>query len=138
MPLLHVDQHTDMREPPVSPPAASPGDLTIAAACRYARDVLNVGNFIRPALDLGLFSDVQIIDSSAAFDESVPERVVLDLDMDIFSDDMAYIDEELKLERIRAWLERSPFVTVATSPFFMPQERAIALIRTLFASDHSA
>lgn len=129
--LRHVDQHTDMRQPPAAPPF-SIDKMDLNAAFAYTNQVLNVGNFIRPALKLGIFSGVEIVDSSFAFEAPAADLPVLDLDMDIFSDEMCYIDEEYKLAKIRQYLRCARFITIATSPYFMDQSAAIHWIGRIF------
>ncbi|MZQ75852.1 MAG: hypothetical protein GT589_06790 [Peptoclostridium sp.] len=125
--LVHVDQHKDMREP-----EEYIGSLeNEAEVFRYTNYVLNVGNFIKPALRLDMFKDVFIIDSSSAFREDIDEDIVLDIDMDIFSDDMAYISFDMRLERIRELYSQASVVTIATSPYFIDQARAIELIKRI-------
>ncbi len=129
--LRHVDQHTDMRQPPAAPPFSIENvDLNVAFA--YTNRVLNVGNFIRPALELGLFSGVEIVDSSVAFAAPAAHCPVLDLDLDIFSEEMRYLDEAVILGKIREYLRFAQFITIATSPYFMNQPAAIRWIGRLF------
>ena len=81
---------------------------------------------------MGLFSDVEIIDSTLSFENAIPERFALDIDMDIFYKDMDYIGYDVKMNKIRAYIERAEFVTIATSPFFMNQEKAIRYVKAFF------
>lgn len=127
LPLVHVDQHSDMRCPDHWPGKTDGGRKVFD----YTNRVLNVGNFIQPALRLGWFSGVDIIDSSQKINNRYNHPIVLDLDMDIFAPEMEYIDRALKISRIREWLGVARCVTVATSPYFMDQDRAIALIHDI-------
>ncbi len=129
LPLVHVDQHSDMRRPSRWLPAGADEGEVFA----YTRDVLNVGNFIQPALRLGWFSGVDIIDNSLKINSRYDRPIVLDVDMDFFAPEMDYIDRELKISQIRRWLSHARCVTVATSPFFMDQRAAIGLIREIFS-----
>ena len=131
LPLVHVDQHTDMREPERYLQFSTENDIDLKAAFEYTNYVLNVGNFIKPALQAGLFSGVEIIDSSFAFKNSYSEEIVLDIDIDVFSPDMAYIDHDLKLGKIRSYIAAACFITIATSPYFMDQEEAIRIVKEL-------
>ena len=131
--LLHVDQHTDMREPAERPPWQLADKLTLAPIFHYANYQLNVGNFIQPALQLGLFSEVQIIDSSTGFEEAVPDKYVLDIDLDIFAPEMNYIDNQYKIARIRGYLNHAQLITVASSPYFIEQDLAIGFLHKIFA-----
>lgn len=133
LPLVHVDQHRDMREPSTY---LSPESLdNMENVFRYTNDVLNVGNFIQPALRLEMFSGLDIIDSRAGFEKILPERFVLDLDIDIFSPEMDYIDTDYKFRRIRSYMNKAALITIATSPFFIDQVYALEVARRLFQED---
>ena len=129
--LVHVDQHRDTREPAKMFALSKPRDIDLKAAFEYTNLELNVGNFIKPALAANIFAKLEIIDSREAFAKSFFPGFVLDIDLDIFSNDMAYIDEKYKVERIKNYLQSASLVTMATSPFFMDQVRAIELIKIL-------
>ncbi|KAA3612039.1 MAG: hypothetical protein D8M58_20050 [Calditrichaeota bacterium] len=127
--LVHVDQHTDMRGPDKW---ISKNDfLDVQKIFDYTNYELNVGNFIQPAIKIGLFDSVEIIDSSVSFEKSFEDEIVLDLDMDVFSSDMNYIPEQLKIEKIKEYIEQAKFITIATSPFFIDQQKAINLIQII-------
>jgi hypothetical protein len=126
--LVHVDQHTDMRDPGILP-VWKEGHYDLDNVFRYTNFHLNVGNFLKPALTLGMFRAIEMITSREAFTRSFPGPYVLDIDIDIFSDEMQYIDEDLKVRKIREYIEGSDVITIATSPYFMDQSRAIAVIR---------
>lgn len=130
--LLHVDQHKDMREPDHYLECSNVQDLDFSRIFEYTNYGLNVGNFIKPAQALGIFADVIIIDSQEGFNRQAPEGFIFDLDMDIFSPEMSYIEENFKVKRIREYIQRATFITVATSPYFMDQARAIDILKTLF------
>ncbi len=131
--LVHVDQHRDLREPQRMWKGAADAPLDLEKAFAYTNSELNVGNFLKPALAAGVFSDIELVVGRDDFERELPQSFALDIDMDIFSEGMRYIPEDLKLERIREWLGRARVVTIATSPFFMDQERAIQLIQRLLS-----
>ena len=131
--LVHVDEHSDKR--PAHVPLAA--DATPAQAFQYANRDVNVGNFIQPLLDSGFLSSYQWI-----ADEAGCERVlaspptapyVLDFDADFFSPNLDYMDWGLRVRATRELARRAAFITVATSPFFIDQERAIKVIREVLA-----
>lgn len=130
--LVHIDQHKDMREPPENFSITADGKVDLAKAFVYTNETLNVGNFIKPALAAGIFSEAKIIDSREALEEKIVGDYVLDLDMDVFSDEMRYISDELKVKKSQDLIRNAPLVTIATSPYFMDQEKAIGLIRKIF------
>lgn len=132
--LVHVDQHTDMREPMQYFETDIDAEMNLQKVFEYTNFVLNVGNFIKPARSMGLFSQVEMIDSSAAFEKPLPDEFVLDIDIDIFAPDMAYIEHDYKMARIRSYIDRAKFITIATSPYFMDQQDAIYITRELLES----
>ena len=130
--LLHIDQHTDMRKPSKSFPFSLKEKFYLSNIFNYSNFTLNVGNFIQPALDLGLFKRVEIIDSSYSFETQFKGNFILDIDMDIFSDDMSYIPDEYKIKKIRNYIKHSSFITIASSPYFINQQKAIEYIYKIF------
>jgi hypothetical protein len=99
----------------------------------YTNFILNIGNFIQPALDAKLFSEVIIVGAEADFNRPVSSPYWLDLDMDIFANDMNYIPQNIKMKRIREWIKGASAATIATSPYFVDQTSAVNLIKKLFA-----
>lgn len=129
--LVHVDQHSDMREPEEYFPWNGREEIDLGRVFDYTNFHLNVGNFIRPALEAGIFSAVEIIDSSFAFEREFSGGIALDIDADIFAEEMNYIDRDYKIARIRRYIAAAGFITIASSPYFIEQERAIGVIREL-------
>ncbi|RDY23007.1 hypothetical protein CHF27_010470 [Romboutsia maritimum] len=129
--LIHVDQHKDMREPE----NYDVDILSIDDIFRYTNNVLNVGNFIKPALEHNIFSEVVIIDSSYGFNLDIEGEFVLDIDLDIFSKDMDYISYDLRIKKIQELIKKAKVITIASSPFFIDQEYAIKVLKELFNYD---
>ncbi|KXZ40654.1 UPF0489 domain-containing protein [Alkalithermobacter thermoalcaliphilus JW-YL-7 = DSM 7308] len=127
--LVHIDQHKDMREPEEYIQSIE----SLKEVFEYTNYKLNVGNFIKPALNLGIFSDVLIIDSLASFKLDINDEFVLDIDLDIFSKDMDYIDYDFKMNKIKQLIKKSNVITIATSPFFIDQTYAIKILREIFS-----
>lgn len=126
--LLHVDQHKDTREP-----ENNDVDIyDIEDVKRYTNEVLNVGSFIKPALYHKIFDDVDIVDSTYGLERKIPEKYVLDIDLDFFSKDMDYIDFDWRMDRVEEYIEGADVITIATSPFFIEQEKAIEVLKMLF------
>lgn len=129
--LVHVDQHKDMREP-----HSYDVDIeNLDDVFTYTNKVLNVGNFIQPALKKEIFSQAIIIDSSYSFEIDIEEEYVLDIDLDIFSKDMDYIPYNFKLEKIKKLIKGAKVITIATSPYFIEQHYAIKVLKELFNCD---
>ena len=129
--LVHIDQHKDMREPENYEVDVN----NIDDVFRYTNYVLNVGNFIKPALYHNIFSEAIIIDSTYGFDLDVDGEIVLDIDLDIFSKDMEYISYDLRIDKIKEYIDRSNVITIASSPFFIEQDYAIKVLKELFNYD---
>ena len=128
--LVHVDQHSDMWKPSGY---FSPSELkNPEKVFYYTNYVLNVGSFIRPALKAGIFDNVVIIDGTEGLKNSFVDEIVLDIDMDFFASEMEFVPDDLKIQKIREYINRARFITIATSPFFMNQQKAIDMIRLLF------
>ncbi len=129
--LVHVDQHKDMRKP--DDYEVNINDLD--DVFRYTNEILNVGNFIQPALKKEIFSDAIIIDSSYGFDINIEGEYVLDIDLDIFSKDMEYIPYDFRINKIKQLIKNAKVITIATSPYFIEQDYAINVLKELFTCD---
>ena len=129
--LVHVDQHRDMRDPEMFL-TKDLKNIGLPEAFEYTNHQLNVGNFIKPALTLKIFSEVSFVDSKESFVNIFPRDFVLDLDLDIFSPLMDYMDYEFKMRHIKNFIGRSNLIMIATSPYFMDQNKAIEIIHKLF------
>ncbi len=124
--LVHVDQHKDMREPAEK----FDGDVF-----RYTNEVLNVGNYLPPAMESGLIGDVQFVTGEADLEDMSflgRGNKILNLDLDFFAPEMGYIDFEKAKRFVLVHAREADFITIATSPFFIDQERAIDVLRELF------
>ncbi|GAA0701917.1 UPF0489 family protein [Paraclostridium ghonii] len=129
--LVHIDQHKDMREP-----ENYDVDINnIDDVFRYTNHVLNVGNFIKPALHHNVFSEAVIIDSTYGFGLDINGEIVLDIDLDIFSKDMEYISYDLRVKKIKEYIDKAKVITIASSPFFIEQDYAIKVLKELFNYD---
>lgn len=131
--LVHVDQHTDMREPMYYLNLKDNDEHAVQKVFEYTNNVLNVGNFIKPAAALGFFDRIIQITDEKGFYENFKEGFVLDVDMDVFTPEMNYIPDKLKMDKLKVWLEQASWITIATSPFFMDQKKAIELIKELLS-----
>lgn len=129
--LIHIDQHKDMRMPERLYNGESLED-----AFEYTNFHLNVGNYIVPAQLAGIVGDTQFVTSGEALNDTTlatrPNKI-LNLDLDFFAPEMSYIDFDLARRFIDAHVTTSSLITIATSPFFIDQARAIAVLRRLVA-----
>ena len=128
--LIHIDQHKDMRVPERMYTGTSIDD-----AFEYTNFLLNVGNYIVPAQHAGIVGETQFVTSGEALNDlSLVARTnkILNLDLDFFAPEMSYIRFDAARRFLDAHLPTTSFITVATSPFFIDQARAIAMLTTLF------
>ncbi len=127
--LIHVDQHKDMRVPERDYQGSALED-----AFTYTNFHLNVGNYIVPAQRAGLVGEMLMVtgeDGLRDFGAVDRANKILNIDLDFFAPEMAYIDFELTRGFLTAQRRTASLITIATSPFFVEQERAIAVLRTL-------
>lgn len=130
--LVHIDQHTDLRKPSSQFAGNLNSELTLEKTFQYTNYELNVGNFIQPALHIGLISSIEMINSTVSFNNPIPEKFILDIDMDIFAPELDFMGNQIKLAKIQSYIKNASFITIATSPFFIEQSLAIKYIRDLF------
>lgn len=157
--LIHIDQHKDLREAAadfqeyrsnlfenekiltdeikklnleLEIQKLSKDELELLIAYLYTNIELNVGNFIRPMINMGMIDKFYCVDSQCALDEIISydcsRNYVLDLDLDFFSKDMDYINEDQKLRVIKKLMQRSKLTLIATSPYFIEFERCYDIL----------
>ena len=59
------------------------------------------------------------------------ENTILNLDLDFFAPEMSSVDFELARRFVDRYRSSASLITVATSPFFIHQQRAITYLRKL-------
>lgn len=128
--LVHIDAHRDTRIPERNPTEEEVQDLE--KLYHYTNSVLNVGNYIPPALEEGLIGELISITSERELNEAKPKTpYILNIDLDFWAPEMSYIDKEKSIGIIRPWIESAEMTTFATSPFFIDQELAIQTLKKL-------
>ncbi|MGL4369560.1 MAG: UPF0489 family protein, partial [Spirochaetota bacterium] len=108
--LVHIDQHKDTRCPDqllFDEDRFRPDKIFL-----YANTVLNVGNFIPPALKAGFADDMFFIGSEDAIDSFSADSLsgadlLLDIDLDFFAPELDYIPAEKKIECIRSLMKKA-------------------------------
>lgn len=133
--LFHIDEHADMRIPEKIISKEETKDLK--KMFEYTNYLVNVWNYIVPAIENKLFSQViqlrnetNLLDYD--FNKSYNNDVFLNLDLDFFQPDLDYIDYELKKKIILDIAKKAKVITVATSPFFIDQKLALKVFKDLF------
>ncbi|MDF2379516.1 MAG: UPF0489 family protein [Candidatus Gracilibacteria bacterium] len=130
--LVHVDAHYD----DAVPPNIEVNIDDLKDVFRYTNEVLQIATFINPALELGIFDEVRNYVESKEFGVASLElgeqkQIVLDIDLDVFCTEMSHVEFEQKMEVIRKYLPQTKLITMATSPFFIDQEKAIRMAKRI-------
>lgn len=132
--LIHIDEHSDMREPDFDLGKNS----NLEEIFDYTNNTLNVWNYIKPALKAGFIGKIIKIQWEEALNSVINEieneenDIILNLDIDFFSPGMWYIDFEKAKKIVINVAQKAKLITIATSPFFIDQNRAIEVIKELF------
>ncbi len=133
--LVHIDMHSDLWENENILSAENSHHLE--SVWKFANYSCNVGNYIKPTIVEGLVGEmVRIEGEQDLLREStrlIPRNSILNLDLDFFAEELDDIDFELKKRVIHHFASQVSYITIATSPFFIPGERAIAALRKIFS-----
>lgn len=152
--LVHIDQHTDLAKPLVLPKEKEISKSkrtdyifqTLEEVENYTNSILTIADFIVPALATGLISEAVMVtgeerSGAGSFiwqeneltkihstSTSTPTSLILDIDLDYFSQGF---NEAKTLETTKYWIEKADIITIATSPLFIDQEKALAVLKSL-------
>lgn len=149
--LVHIDQHTDLATPSNFPAWKRPKESNAVLVEKYTNTDLTIADFIIPALATGLISEAVMVtgeerDGAGLFiweDEKLVKKspqliiknqqltTIVDIDLDYFSQGF---EETKTLETTKYWIEKADIITIATSPLFINQEKALALLKSLQSS----
>ena len=129
LPLIHIDQHSDMNDNEFYLENESWETI-----CKFTNESCNVGNFIKPALSCWILSDVrQIRTEYSLLNYNIPdEKYILDIDLDFWDVSMGIEDFEGIMKKTRELILNSCLVTIAISPYFLDQKRALVLLDSIF------
>ncbi len=132
--LIHIDEHSDLWD--------NVNDIqkesTLEDIFHFTNYQCNVGNYIQPALREGIVERVLRIEDTigmekyASYQKREDESIILNLDLDFFARELDYIPFEDKKRTILHFARLSRLITVATSPFFIDQTRAIQMFQRVF------
>lgn len=113
---------------------------------KYTNTVLTIADFIVPALATGLLSEALMVTganregvNSFIWQDNQLKKtinhklktihsVIVDLDLDYFSQGF---DETETFSTVRYWLAKADIITIATSPLFIKQEKALEVLKSL-------
>ena len=104
----------------------------------FVNEKTNVGNFITAAINSWIIKDVIQIRTDYALQNSQlstaegfnSQSFILDIDID-FRQDKELTDNDINA--LRSLMQEADLVTIATSPYFIDQARAIDLIKKLLS-----
>lgn len=129
--LVHMDAHFD----DASPDHYDVDLSDLESVWKYTHETLQIASFITPALHHGVFSQCVNYVESGDFEYLMPLNsktdIVLDLDLDVFCDEMSHVTWSQKIEVLKYYWPQTRCVTMATSPFFIDQQRAIDIAKRL-------
>ena len=133
--LIHIDEHSDLWENKHSLDIEK-ALLDEAYTWEFTNFSCNVWNYIEPIRQTGYIEKIVRIENEYQIDtykNYTPEKnSILNLDLDIFAPELDHIDEMKKVACIKNFLPKVSYVTIATSPFFIEQERALEKLRKVF------
>lgn len=132
--LAHIDEHSDLWD--------NENNITHQSSLDKVFDFTNykcnVGNYIQPAIQEGVIEKVLRIEDTigmqkhASYSIREGESLILNLDLDFFAPELDFISFEDKKRTILHFARQAKLITVATSPFFIDQARAIDMLGRVF------
>lgn len=138
--LIHIDEHADTRDPEEY--LLKPDSFDLGKIFKFTNDVLNVWNYIIPAVREGIIWEVIQIRNETNLNNylnnnnlgilSSNKNIILNLDLDFFQSDLDYIDYRLKKKVVLDAANKAKIITVSTSPFFINQKTAIKIFKDIF------
>lgn len=134
--VIHIDAHADMGKPMHDRKCDIHriNESTLSHVWDYAITATTVGSFIQPAVDSGLISDCIQIRSSYALEHLTLEAditYILDIDLDFRVDQKVIPQNHLTVIKNIATSHNISCITIATSPYFLDQEKAIHFLHQL-------
>lgn len=132
--LVHIDEHSDLWENKNE----LSGEWGLGEIFSFVNEKCNVGNYIQPALVKWIIGKMLRIEDSigmgkyAQYVKWDKESLILNLDLDFFAKELDYIPFEDKKNIILHFARQANLITIATSPFFIEQKRAIEMLGKIF------
>lgn len=126
--LIHIDQHSDLNDNQNLLP-----NWDLDQIFNFVQDQCNVGNFIIPALNAHLIKNMTQIRSEYKLltFENLYKNYILDIDLDFRAEEMSIEKFNDTINKTKNLIPSAKVVTIATSPYFLPQEKAINLLHLI-------
>jgi len=160
LPVIHIDQHSDMKDPVGWIDMARESDLEYIA--QYTNEMCTIADFIQPALRSWLIGSCQqvrtengllelsfpviptvvegshrlmrFLDFASLHSKWHNNRYILDIDIDFWAPEMGIEEFDRTIQKVRQLIAGASMVTIATSPCFIEQERAVEIVKLLVQS----
>ncbi len=126
--LIHIDQHSDMRQPDYVPDKIT----NVKDLIEYTFKWTNVWNYLIPAKKLWFIGEIYQVRTefkALELDKNFVKWKILNIDLDFWAKEMGTTKESLK--KIKNLLKYSKMVLIATSPFFINQKEALNLLEKM-------
>lgn len=142
--LIHIDQHSDFGEPEeyLKDFDSTMTDIRRVAQTQidiYTNEILTIGSFIKPALQCGLLTSHEMIMTEYSMlqydilhcDDF--SSIILDIDLDFWAQEMGIEWYEKTINQVRKLmvLPQVWSITIATSPTYIDQQRALQILHDL-------
>ena len=129
--LVHIDQHSDMREPETFIEKEDLDNIR-----KYTNYHTNVWNFIIPAINSWLIWEVHQIRTLYSLENfhtiQTNKSKILDIDIDFWEESMENNANKDSIVKNMIW--KFDLITIATSPYFIDQKKAIDKIKELLSN----
>lgn len=129
--LIHIDQHSDMNTPDSLPDIINQKNIY-----KYVNYNINVWNFIEPAIKINIvwriipiLSEYKLLD----YDISNSDEFILDIDIDFWDKKMSINKHNETIKKVQELIKKAKIITIATSPFFIDQKKAIKIIKEILS-----
>lgn len=137
LPVVHIDQHSDMNDPKEW--IGTTNQQTLESIARYTNEVCTIADFIKPAQKVGLIGECKQVRSEYALlhdwwahnNQSSHTPYILDIDLDFWAPAMSIQQVEKTFTITRRLIASAEIVTIATSPYFIDQDEALRILRRL-------
>lgn len=141
--LIHIDQHSDFVEPTMYLADFCKEqnlEIDIPTIDRYTNEVLTIASFIKPALACGfchshdmILSEYALLEYDISSSDTTNRSIILDIDLDFRAPEMSseYYDKTIDIVRKMISLSQVKCVTIATSPTYIDQYRALEILRDI-------
>lgn len=137
--LIHIDQHSDCWENK-NHLELNWEENELEKVFKFANEECNVWNFIPPSVRSWIFTNQFQIRSTTALQNlkiSRNQKFILDIDLDfcldwIGKDETNHASIKLLKNKFEEIWKNALWITIATSPYFLDQRKAIDIVKVLF------